>query len=159
MDIDRLIKVGTFLIALVGVPLFFYKEFLSDSRRKMDFTQGMIARFYDGDVYEARMRMLSKWNAPEIKKLMQESPSEVVVQKLVQDWMSVDEQFMKDLISVTYFYDSIGACVRTNQCSKEVVSSVLSDEVANFQEVYSRAISQTGKALFLEDFGSGLSES
>lgn len=156
MDLERFLKIGTFLIALFGVVGFFLKENYAEQQRQAARTLVLVDQVRAGETFDRRLRMLERLSSFRLKELTEREPSSAVVDKLLWDVFQSTPEFQADFLSVTNSFDSAAICSNVGQCNRDILGKHLKSDAEKFFSLYGQLIRKVRSELLLEGFGSNL---
>lgn len=148
----------TFLVALFGVPGYFYSQHIQNQNEQKGRALEYVTQFQQGQILDSRLRLIQKWAQPKMLVILNHSPSNPVLEKLVSDMVLASPDLENDILRITNFFDTANKCVIAEICDSETTLKFLADHAADFCNLYGPYIIRLQDIRLIYETGNGMSQ-
>lgn len=164
-QIHKHLEVLSYIVVILGVPVFFYQQWQITETRRTEETLKFVTMFQQERVASARSTLLLSWikYSKEIE-LINAGPglSQVMLERWVEKMIEISSNSNpeKNLINAIYvmidFFDQLYLCVRVNVCREEPAWLYFHEFSSQFYRLYGHKVEEMRGSLSIDGFGSGI---
>lgn len=155
---ENLIKFGSFLLALFGIPGFFLNEYFERVREDKKYTLELIDASGDAKMVADRFKLYQSMERGGVYRMLDAGASHTNVTDHLIYLFRKDHDFARSILSVSEYYDSVNSCTRSGVCDKRLIADALGCEVTQFWKWYSMLFADIRERSGFSGVGSGAEE-
>lgn len=164
-QIRKHLEVLSYIVVILGVPVFFYQQWQITETRRTEETLKFVTMFQQERVALARATLFLSWvkyskdieliNAgPGIPQLMLERWVEKMIE--ISSKSNPEKNLINAIYVMTDFFDQLYLCVRVNVCREEPARLYFHEFSFHFYHLYGYKVEEIRGSLSIDSFGSGI---
>lgn len=156
--IKTIVEVVTLIIALLGVPGYFYNQYSQLNRDRIERSLEYVRNFESGEVLDSRLKLIQTWSVPDHLIMLVTSPSNNALEKIVSDLVFSSYELNDHILRVANFFDTASKCMASETCDAETIQKFLAENAAEFCNLYGPYIKNLQNTGLISDTGNSMSE-
>lgn len=156
--LGKYIAVLANVAVILGIPMFFYQQHLTNAIDAEKVTLSYVTRFQDNDFIKARFALFNEWSAfpvgamhADLEAARDFVQKDMVARRRLKD-LSVDEA----LFRLEAFFAELAQCIDKNICSWDISQTYFQDFAQRVICLYEPQFVDVERTFGVKGFGNGL---
>ncbi len=157
-NVEKYISILANIAVILGVPMFFYQQHLSNVGDAEKATLSYVTRFQDDDFIKAQLALFDEWSPFPIGAMHAdaEEARDFVQKDMAARRKNKDLSIDDALFRFEAFFAELAQCIDKNICSRDISQTYFQDFAQRLICLYGQQFVDVERTLGVKGFGDGI---